>query len=92
MKGKEKTRGNNIQKFMGFEGFGKHDSGKKNFKAITNAAELKNMIISSTLAEWNNPEQLLRDVGIDIGDSIMDETIEETVQLLLHCNTNNSVI
>ncbi|GLU03371.1 hypothetical protein SLE2022_205730 [Rubroshorea leprosula] len=69
-----KKRQNCIEKFMGLKGIEKHnDLWRKNFRDL----------ISSTFTEWNYSQQLQRDIGIDIVDSIMGEIVEEIVYLLL---------
>ncbi|GLT47398.1 hypothetical protein SLA2020_211000 [Shorea laevis] len=69
-----KKRQNCIEKFMGLKGIEKHnDLWRKNFRDV----------ISSTFTEWNYNQQLQRDIGIDIVDSIMGEIVEEIVYLLL---------
>lgn len=72
---------------MGLKGLDRHnDSWRNNFKAVTNADQIISISISSTFDEWNFSQKLQRNIGIELGDSILDTNVEETVNILLQKN------
>ncbi|KAF2294327.1 hypothetical protein GH714_009321 [Hevea brasiliensis] len=78
------------QEFMDLEKLGKIIRDKICPWENQNAAQHINFDVSSIVEEWDDIQQLHRKIGIEIGDAIMDEIIQEVISFfsVKYCVTN----
>lgn len=80
---RKNRRKKHVQEFKDLQELGKNICEQICSWGKQNEAQTVNFNVSSTIEDWDYLQQLNRKIGIEIGDAIMNEIIQEIIDLFL---------